>query len=68
MTVEPRHVELALDVKRGRYRLAQLKDEDRPVVNYVLHATSDARLAQIAQEQRPHTRERAWTYAKQRTR
>jgi hypothetical protein len=66
MTVEPRHVELALDVRRGRYRLRQLQDEDRPIVNYVLNATSDARLAQIAQEQRPHTRERAWTHKQQR--
>jgi hypothetical protein len=65
-TIEPRHIELALDVRRGKYRLRDLKD-DAGVVNYILQSTSDARLAQIALEQRPHARERAWNYAKPRS-
>jgi hypothetical protein len=59
MTVEPRHIELALDVRRGKYRLRQLKD-DAPIVEYVLRSTPDAKLAQIATEQRPRTPTRYW--------
>lgn len=48
MPIEPRHVDLALDVKRGLKRLKQVGDDDRPFVAAVLHRTTDSQWSQIA--------------------
>jgi len=58
--IEPRHIELALDVIRGKHRLKDL-GEDASTVDYVIRTTPDAKLSQIAAEQRPHIRHRAWS-------
>jgi len=54
MPIEARHIDLALDVKRGLKRLKQLSDADRPFVTAVLHRTTDAQFSQIALSKEHH--------------
>jgi hypothetical protein len=49
MTITPRHVDLALDVRRGLVRLRELPPEDAPAVTAVLRRTTDAQFAQMAE-------------------
>lgn len=48
MPVEPRHLDLALAVKRGQCRLRELPEAERPFVHAVLQRTTDAQLATLA--------------------
>lgn len=48
MPIEPKHLDLALAVKRGQCRLRELADADRPFVHAVLQRTTDAQFSQLA--------------------
>lgn len=48
MPIEQRHVDLALDVKRGMKRLRDLDDADRPLVTQFLRTATDAQMSTLA--------------------
>jgi hypothetical protein len=55
VTIEPRHVTLALDVRRGLVRLRDVTAADAPAVSVVLRRTTDAQFAVMAQSQEHRT-------------
>lgn len=66
MTITPNHITTALDVRRGLKRIKELPDDQRQPVTFVLHTTSDAKLAQIAHEQSGRRKFHHLTHAKPR--
>ena len=62
--ITPEHITTALDVRRGLMRIKQLPEADRRPVTFVLHTTSEARLAQIAHEQSGRKKAHNFVYSK----
>ena len=49
MKLDPKHIDLALDVRRGLKRLKDVPAADAPAVTAVLRRTSEASFAQLAE-------------------